>query len=325
MAAGERKFRSDASLEAERITRDAIVPFLRQRGFDEVADHRTVRGSAITQVVTGRDGPGGELLKMHVRLCWRRDGRNPSERDYSAAQLRARLIGDSWEDTLDFIAARDWQEGNTHTLIAQYDDRDFAYAALIPCDQVKPIWEAQREVSDELIRAGKMGRITKNHATNGSSPTIWLQDNRSADSHAVADVLWSWPGVINVLSRPVVGGLSAGVDDTYDDCPTDYGELGRDAATRVERISSGYPRDARVRAAVLERANGACERQSCGASRDFTGFLDVHHILGVGRSDRVSNCVALCPNCHREAHFAPDRDIINTALHDYARALSSSG
>jgi 5-methylcytosine-specific restriction protein A len=322
MAEGSRKFRSDASLEAERITRDAIVPFLRQRGFDEVTDHRTVRGTAITQVVTARDGAAGELVKMHVRLCWRRDGRNATERDYSAAQLRARLINGNWDETLDFIASRDREEGNTHTLIAQYDDRDFAYAALIPCEQIKPIWKAQREISDDLIRAGKTGRTKKNHATNGSSPTIWLHDSRTPEAHPVADVLWSWPGVVSLLSRPVVGGPNAGVDDTYDDCPTDYGELGRDAATKFERVSSGYPRDAKVRAAVVKRANGSCERSGCGARRDFAGFLDVHHILGVGTSDRPSNCVALCPNCHREAHFAPDRDTINAALHDYARAFS---
>lgn len=321
MAQGTRKFRSEESLEAERITRDAIVPFLRQRGFDEVVDHRTVRGSAITQLVTARDGPDGELLKMHVRLCWRRDGRNPSEREYSAAQLRARLVNGSWDETLDFIASRDREEGNTHTLVAQYDDRDFVYAALIPSEQIKPIWKAQRTKSDDLILAGKTGRTKKNHATNGSSPTIWLQDTRTPETHAVADILWAWPGVVSVLSRPVVGGASAGVDDTYDDCPTGYGELGRDGAAKVERMSSGYPRDARVRAAVVQRANGSCERTGCGARRDFVGFLDVHHILGVGRSDRVSNCVALCPNCHREAHFAPDRDAINSALHDFARSF----
>jgi Permuted papain-like amidase enzyme, YaeF/YiiX, C92 family len=44
-----------------------------------------------------------------------------------------------------------------------------------------------------------------------------------------------------------------------------------------------------------------------------------YHILGVGVSDRMWSCVALCPNCHREAHFAHDRDAINAALGSFAR------
>jgi 5-methylcytosine-specific restriction protein A len=65
---------------------------------------------------------------------------------------------------------------------------------------------------------------------------------------------------------------------------------------------------------VRDRAGGRCEREGCGAHRPYAGFLDVHHILGIEVSDRLWTCVALCPNCHREAHYAPDRDTINAAL-----------
>jgi len=94
--------------------------------------------------------------------------------------------------------------------------------------------------------------------------------------------------------------------------------LGRDAGERQVSARSGYPRDAKVRAAVLERSGGQCERRGCNQIRTYAGFLDVHHILGVGVSDRVWSCVALCPNCHREAHFSPDRDAINIELRDFA-------
>jgi 5-methylcytosine-specific restriction protein A len=316
-----RKFRNEASLEAEQVTRDAIVPFLRQRGFEDVIDHRVVRGTAVTQVVEALDLPTGERVRMHVRLCWRREGRSANEREFSAAQLRARLVNGSWDETLEFIATRDKEAGNTHTLIAQYDDRDFVAVAMIPCQFIKPIWLAQRAKSDELIRAGKTGRIQQNHATNGASPTIWLKDTRTPETNEVADVLWSWPGVFNLLSRPISGSYNGGVDDTFDDCPTDFSALGRDSAEKLERWTSNYPRDARVRAAVLKRAAGSCERAGCGLARDFPGFLDVHHILGVGNSDRVSNCVALCPNCHREAHFSPERTSMNEELRRLAMRL----
>ncbi|WP_163591073.1 HNH endonuclease, partial [Klebsiella variicola] len=38
---------------------------------------------------------------------------------------------------------------------------------------------------------------------------------------------------------------------------------------------------------------------------DGTPFLEVHHIewLSNGGEDSVENAIALCPNCHRQAHF----------------------
>src|SRR5688500_20252242 len=36
----------------------------------------------------------------------------------------------------------------------------------------------QRDISSELIRTGALGRRRKNHAMNGHSPTLWLQDER---------------------------------------------------------------------------------------------------------------------------------------------------
>jgi 5-methylcytosine-specific restriction protein A len=52
--------------------------------------------------------------------------------------------------------------------------------------------------------------------------------------------------------------------------------------------------------------------------------FDVHHILGADKSDRIYNCVALCPNCHREVHFAPDHDEVNGKLLDFAMKFKSA-
>ncbi len=41
-----RPFRTDASLDAERTTRDAVAPFLRSRGFTDVVDDTKVAGTA---------------------------------------------------------------------------------------------------------------------------------------------------------------------------------------------------------------------------------------------------------------------------------------
>ena len=78
---------------------------------------------------------------------------------------------------------------------------------------------------------------------------------------------------------------------------------------KVRVISTGFVRNADVIAEVLERADGICEY--CGGPAPFkratdgTPYLEVHHVkpLADGGYDTVDNAVAICPNCHREAHF----------------------
>jgi hypothetical protein len=59
---------------------------------------------------------------------------------------------------------------------------------------------------------------------------------------------------------------------------------------------------------VLERAKGICER--CLNKAPFNKdngepYLEVHHIqpLSEDGADTIDNCIALCPNCHRHAHY----------------------
>lgn len=110
-------------------------------------------------------------------------------------------------------------------------------------------------------------------------------------------------------------------DDSWDDLGSD--QIGSDGAPKQNRRISGVRRDPRVRARVVKRSKGICEREGCGGARNFLGFLDVHHILGVVKSDRIWNCVALCPNCHREAHYAPNQKALNAQLLRYAQKNSA--
>lgn len=81
----------------------------------------------------------------------------------------------------------------------------------------------------------------------------------------------------------------------------------------VVRARSGtvYRRDQKVRARVLEIANGRCE--CCGEEGFLTEsgdrYLETHHVVGVAERgpDTAANIVAVCPTCHRKAHFAADR------------------
>lgn len=78
---------------------------------------------------------------------------------------------------------------------------------------------------------------------------------------------------------------------------------------QVQTLVAVYKRNADVIVTVLERAKGICEECKQPApfirSSDGTPYLEVHHCipLGYGGEDTVDNAVALCPNCHRKAHF----------------------
>jgi 5-methylcytosine-specific restriction protein A len=311
-----RTFRTQESYAAERATRRMIVRFLEERGFRDVHDERKSHGPAESQVLRAID-EAGRRVALWVRLCWRQsDGRQRSH--YSAAQLLAKVKNNDWVGSIRTRLDRARADGITDLLLVQRVGSRISYAAAIPLAAVIPIWTAQRDRSAALIRQGKLGRRTKNHAMNGSSPTLWL---RSEVAPSVAKILWNYRGVRDLaqLSVKPVRTASDFFDDSMDDLPgLDYAAIGSDGAGRVERTTSGVKRDPKVRKAVAKRSRGECEREGCQTQRSYTGFFDVHHILGASKGDRVWNCVALCPNCHREAHAAPNRNQINAILLKFA-------
>lgn len=99
-----------------------------------------------------------------------------------------------------------------------------------------------------------------------------------------------------------------------------------EAAERSPREARGlyYKRSADVRAYVLGRANGKCE--ACGQPAPFnrpdcTPYLEPHHTQRIsdGGPDHPRWVAALCPNCHREAHYGAERQRMNGRLqHDLA-------
>jgi hypothetical protein len=78
---------------------------------------------------------------------------------------------------------------------------------------------------------------------------------------------------------------------------------------RIEVSTFAFLRNADVVAEVLDRAGGICEE--CKTEAPFkkrvngTPYLEVHHRIHLadGGDDTVENTIALCPNCHRKAHF----------------------
>lgn len=90
-----------------------------------------------------------------------------------------------------------------------------------------------------------------------------------------------------------------------------------------------YLRSPEVRAWVRRHARGICEGCEQKAPFNVEGqpFLEVHHVkrLAEGGSDTISNAVALCPNCHRRAHYSSDKkDFTNTLYIKVTRLAKES-
>ncbi|MBV5313180.1 MAG: HNH endonuclease [Prolixibacteraceae bacterium] len=81
-------------------------------------------------------------------------------------------------------------------------------------------------------------------------------------------------------------------------------------------VSTGFRRNSDVIAEVLTRANGKCELCHGDApflkASDETPYLEVHHWtpLAENGEDTVANAAALCPNCHKQAHFGQNKEYI---------------
>jgi 5-methylcytosine-specific restriction enzyme A len=87
-----------------------------------------------------------------------------------------------------------------------------------------------------------------------------------------------------------------------------------------------YHRAEAVRVYVLRRADGRCE--GCGASAPFQTpdgrpYLEPHHTrrLSDGGPDHPVWVIAVCPTCHRRAHYAADAMAYNAHLQTIVAGL----
>src|SRR5947209_15707035 len=79
----------------------------------------------------------------------------------------------------------------------------------------------------------------------------------------------------------------------------------------IERKQDYYYRSLAIKLYALNRAHGCCE--GCQQPAPFLTpnqkpYLEVHHIrrLSDGGPDDPRWVVAICPNCHRRAHYGPN-------------------
>ncbi|OYY75725.1 MAG: hypothetical protein B7Y43_18370 [Sphingomonas sp. 28-62-20] len=109
----------------------------------------------------------------------------------------------------------------------------------------------------------------------------------------------------------------------------DLDELsGSDVPTKQLYFGERFIRDAKVRAKVIERANGKCEH--CGGEGfkkpDGGIYLETHHIISLAKQgpDSEKNVIALCANDHREAHFGADAEHLEVQFKSKLAELNSA-
>jgi 5-methylcytosine-specific restriction protein A len=128
------------------------------------------------------------------------------------------------------------------------------------------------------------------------------------------------PPVSDALSAPT----SAASDPTPEQRPEPLSPPYVDQFSEPEAAALGEAavlireRSAAVRQAVLRRAKGVCEL--CGKHGFVTAcgsiYLETHHVISLADDgpDHETNVVAICPQDHRRAHFAVERDEIGARL-----------
>jgi len=101
---------------------------------------------------------------------------------------------------------------------------------------------------------------------------------------------------------------------------------GQKAPKKVETKTLSFKCDPKVRAYVRREAHGRCEL--CKERAPFKTdkgipFLEVHHVKPLAKhgSDRTTNAVGVCPNCHRSLHQAKDSDERREKLYRQVKRL----
>jgi hypothetical protein len=189
-------------------------------------------------------------------------------------------------------------------LFVQRDSDEIKYAALVPLPELVAIWTIQRDISKRLISEGRLGRRRKNHAMNGSSPTLWLQDDRGGKE--VADALWNHPGVRNLVDLPCEAAQALIPEEIVK--PSWY----KEGACRRVSVNA-YERDERARRQCIEHhGTGCC---ICGFNfaacygKEAKDYIHVHHLRPLSEAggeyvlDPIEDLRPVCPNCHAVLHL----------------------
>jgi 5-methylcytosine-specific restriction protein A len=134
------------------------------------------------------------------------------------------------------------------------------------------------------------------HPTNGS---MWFVLSKAKSEHLLNEA---------VLDQQ----LNDEIKEAMNRSPSERKSRLKHANKKPEQFSvttTAYKRNPDVIAEVLLRAKGICEKclkpAPFNKRKNGEPYLEVHHKkrLADNGDDTIENALALCPNCHREAHF----------------------
>ena len=165
----------------------------------------------------------------------------------------------------------------------------------------------RQEILDRLLAASGPAIDMRQEGTGQHTGWIYF---RVIDWGALADAIGlnELPTMAELESQfqqEVERELTNPSNDGGPDVPDSFSAVPRTADVIVRT----FIRNPKVWARALRRACGRCE--DCGQPAPFirrsdgTPFLEVHHKvpLADGGLDIDENAIAVCPNCHRRAHY----------------------
>ena len=97
-----------------------------------------------------------------------------------------------------------------------------------------------------------------------------------------------------------------------------------------------YPRDKKISANALKRANNTCENKSSHKSflrrNKKIKYMEPHHLIPLHMHEEFSwsldveaNIVSLCSNCHNQIHYGDGADIIKKLFNNRRHELAAAG
>jgi hypothetical protein len=161
-------------------------------------------------------------------------------------------------------------------------------------------------ITGELLHSARYRLTSGGEFRLGKAVADTLKSMAEADpaSEIVFDVAPDWKQIADKFEQDVEDSLKS--SDAERQARLSQAPV---LPRKILTFTESFLRNPDVAAEVISRANGRCE--DCGQDAPFfrasngTPYLEAHHRvrLADGGEDTVANATAICPNCHRRAHY----------------------
>ncbi|WP_238446667.1 HNH endonuclease [Azohydromonas australica] len=240
---------------------------------------------------------------------------NPEKEAIPLIESLSEELGIDWintDRTSDDWKVKLYEQPSTGKQLAIYDRKSTLLRLEHPAPSIPGVLE-----KDQCPKSDALSKFARSRFKDRSGFCVEVENKV-----ALQELLSRYFGAVNSVSTAALGSVLA-VEATAPKTSVPAKTAPDDArAARLARLAAAprkpqkmvverteFARNPDVVAEVLYRAQGYCE--SCHAPAPFVKatngepYLEVHHVVPLAEDgdDTVDNAQALCPNCHREAHF----------------------